>query len=249
MTNYNDFMASFNRIEDFLKAMINAKYNMPFYKLLDEAMKRDKLVKQFYQELRTMSDLRNILAHGDPNDPVAVPSESTLERIKFIESQFTNPLKVKDAFKKSINIVDAKDSLTEVLSIINKYHYSQFPVVKSGEFIGLITENGITNWLAASVEEDSISIKNTSVQDVILGDEESGSYSFLLATDTLYDVIDKFEEIRKVGNRTATIIVLNRKTSPVNIEDIYTILTPWDLDTIYKDLGVGLGEKWNNLLL
>ncbi|MGM0395684.1 MAG: CBS domain-containing protein [Bacillota bacterium] len=242
MTNYNDFMSSFNRIEDFLKDLIDAKYNMPFYKLLEEASKRDKLAKQFYQELRTMSDLRNIIAHGDPNDPVALPSESTLERIKFIENQFTNPLKVKDAFKKSVSVVDAKDSLSEVLSNINKYHYSQFPVVKSGEFIGLITENGITNWLAASVEEDTISIKNTSVQDVILGDEESDSYSFLLTTDTLYDVIDKFEKIRKMGNRTTTIIVLNRKKSPVKIEDIYTILTPWDLDTIYRKLGMGLEQ-------
>ncbi len=242
MTNYNDFMSSFNRIEDFLKDLVDAKYNMAFYKLLEEAMKRDKLVKQFYQELRTMSDLRNIIAHGDPNDPVALPSESTLERIKFIEGQFTNPIKVKDAFKKSVNAVDAKDSLAEVLSEIDKYHYSQFPVAKSGKFIGLITENGLTNWLAASVKDDIISIKNTSVQDVILRDEESDSYSFSLSTDTLYDVIDKFEEIRKMGNRTATIIVLNRKVSPVNIEDIYTILTPWDLDTIYGKLGMGLEE-------
>ena len=240
MTNYNEFMSEFNRIEDFLKDLVNAKYNMPFYKLLEEAMKRDKLVKQFYQELRTMSDLRNIIAHGDPNDPVALPSESTLNRIRFIEDQFTNPLKVIDVFKKSVDAFDATDSLAEVLSEIDKYHYSQFPVVKSGEFIGLITENGITNWLAASAREDIISIRNTTVQDVILGDEESGSYSFLLASDTLYDVIDKFEEIRKKKNRTATIIVLNRKVNPVNIEDIYTILTPWDLDTIFSKLGMGL---------
>ena len=240
MTNYNEFMSEFNRIEDFLKDLVNAKYNMPFYKLLEEAMKRDKLVKQFYQELRTMSDLRNIIAHGDPNDPVALPSESTLNRIRFIEDQFTNPLKVIDVFKKSVDAFDATDSLAEVLSEIDKYHYSQFPVVKSGEFIGLITENGITNWLAASAREDIISIRNTTVQDVILGDEESGSYSFLLASDTLYDVIDKFEEIRKKKNRTATIIVLNRKVNPVNIEDIYTILTPWDLDIIFSKLGMGL---------
>ena len=240
MTNYNEFMSEFNRIEDFLKDLVNAKYNMPFYKLLEEAMKRDKLVKQFYQELRTMSDLRNIIAHGDPNDPVALPSKSTLNRIRFIEDQFTNPLKVIDVFEKSVDAFDATDSLAEVLSEIDKYNYSQFPVARSGEFIGLITENGITNWLAASVREDIISIRNTTVQDVILGDEESGSYSFLLASDTLYDVIDKFEEIRRKKNRTATIIVLNRKVSPVNVEDIYTILTPWDLDEIYGKLGMGL---------
>ena len=240
MTNYNEFMSEFNRIEDFLKDLVNAKYNMPFYKLLEEAMKRDKLVKQFYQELRTMSDLRNIIAHGDPNDPVALPSESTLNRIRFIEDQFTNPLKIIDVFKKSVDAFDATDSLAEVLSEIDKYHYSQFPVVKSGEFIGLITENGITNWLASSVKNDNISIKNTTVQDVILGDEESDSYSFMLTSDTLYDVIDKFEEIRRKKNRTATIIVLNRKVNPVNVEDIYTILTPWDLDIIFSKLGMGL---------
>ncbi|HZH94091.1 MAG TPA: CBS domain-containing protein [Tissierellaceae bacterium] len=240
MTNYNEFMSEFNRIEDFLKDLVNAKYNMPFYKLLEEAMKRDKLVKQFYQELRTMSDLRNIIAHGDPNDPVALPSKSTLNRIRFIEDQFTNPLKIIDVFKKSVDAFDATDSLEEVLSEIDKYHYSQFPVVKSGEFIGLITENGITNWLASSVKNDNISIKNTTVQDVILGDEESDSYSFMLTSDTLYDVIDKFEEIRRKKNRTATIIVLNRKVNPVNVEDIYTILTPWDLDIIFSKLGMGL---------
>lgn len=105
---------------------------------------------------------------------------------------------------------------------------------------GLITENGIANWLANNIEKDIISIKKTTVKDVIVNEEERESYSILYSYNTLYDVIEKFEKGRNIGKRIFIIIVLKSPQKNIRLEDIYTIITPWDLDLIYKNLGLEL---------
>jgi predicted transcriptional regulator len=37
--------------------------------------------------------------------------------------------------------------------LIKKHDYSQFPIYDEDEFVGLLTENGITRWLAKHVTQ------------------------------------------------------------------------------------------------
>ncbi len=236
MNIHEEFIQSFNNIEKILKEEVDNQDYLPFYRLVDLNSKKNKIVKKHKQELKVLADLRNIIVHGDIKNPVAVPSKNSLEKIKFIEKQLFNPPKIMEVFDNNIKGVRITEPLTNVLNIIREYGYSQFPVVKDNKFIGLITENGITNWLAKNIEEDIISIKETSIEDVIVNDEESKSYDLLYSQDTLYDVIEKFEDNGKRISRTYSIIVLNKPRREVRLEDIYTIITPWDLEIIYKNI-------------
>ena len=85
-----------------------------------------------------------------------------------------------------------------------------------------------------------ISIKNTSVKDVIANEEERESYNILYSYNTLYDVIEEFEKGRNTGKRIFIIIVLKNPQKTIHLKDIYTIITPWDLDLIYGKLGLEL---------
>lgn len=238
MDNNRLFIDSFNNIEQKLREDIGAYNNVAFYELVDKNAKKNKLIRQFHSELKTMGDLRNFIVHGDILSPMAVASEITVKRINFIEKQLTNPMKITDIFSKNIVGVSEEDSLSDLLNLVEKKRYSQYPVMGKDGLRGLITENGITNWLANNIEKDLISIKKTIVKDVIANEEERESYNILYSYNTLYDVIDEFEKGRNTGKRIFIIIVLNKPQEKIHLKDMYTIITPWDLDLIYSKLGL-----------
>lgn len=232
------FIQSFNNIEQKLREDIDAFNNVPFYELIDKNAKKNKLIKQFENELKTMGDLRNFIVHGDILSPIAVASEITVKRINFIEKQLTEPMKITEVFSEDVVGVNEDDSLAKLLHLVKKERYSQYPVISQNGLHGLITENGITNWLANNIEKDIISIKKTTVKDVIANEEERESYNILYSYNTLYDVIEEFEKGRNTGKRIFIIIVLKSPQKIIKLEDIYTIITPWDLDLIYRSLGL-----------
>lgn len=240
MDNNELFMQSFNNIEKKLRDDIDAYNNVPFYELVDKNAKKNKLIRQFDNELKTMGDLRNFIVHGDILSPMAIASEITVNRINFIEKQLTNPMKITELFEENVVGVNEDDSLSDLLKLLEKKRYSQYPVINQEGLKGLITENGIANWLANNIEKDIISIKKTTVKDVIVNEEERESYSILYSYNTLYDVIEEFERGRNIGKRIFIIIVLKSPQKNIRLEDIYTIITPWDLDLIYKNLGLEL---------
>ena len=240
MDNNEQFMQYFNSIEKKLRLDIDAQNNVAFYELVDKNARKNKLVRQFENELKTMGDLRNFIVHGDILNPLAIASEITVKRIKFIKKQLTNPMKITEVFSENVIGVNEDDSLADLLYLVEKKRYSQYPVISKDGLNGLITENGITNWLANNIEKDIISIKNTSVKDVIANEEERESYNIMYSYNTLYDVIEEFEKGRNKGKRIFIIIVLKEKTEKAHLKDIYTIITPWDLDLIYSNLGLKL---------
>lgn len=238
MNNNQIFLHTFNNIERKLKKDVGASNNVTFYRLLKENSRKNQLLKEFKNELETMGDLRNIIAHGNIEFPCAVVTERTIERIKFIEKQLTNPTKISEMFSRNVIGVSEDDSLADVLGIIHKDKYSQFPVIGKEGFIGFITENGITNWLANNIEKDVFSMRETTIKDVILEEEERENYSILYSKNTLYDVLEEFEKDRNTPNRIFIIIVLHKPKKKFFLKDIHTIITPWDIDLIYKNLGL-----------
>lgn len=231
-------MNSFNNIEDFLKTNLDLPYNASFHSMLHKLSLENKIVKYYKNELNSLRELRNFLVHGDMEEPLAVASEATVKRIKIIEAALISPKKIREVFKQGIVALDEHDSLEKALLIIKKKKYSQFPVIGKDGFVGLVTENGITRWLANNIDKDVISIKDTCICDVMIADEEVDSYSFLYAYDTLYDVVKTFEKGRSAHRRNFVVIVLNRKTDKVFEDDIYRILTPGDLNIIFKNIGL-----------
>ncbi len=238
MSNNLEFMKSFNRIENKLRDNIDGFRNIPFYDLVDKNSEINKQVKEFNTELKGLADLRNFIVHGEIGDPLAVVSDRGIKRIRYIEKELTDPMKIEELFPKSVIGVRADTSLSALLDIIKEKKYSQFPVLNGDDFIGLITENGISNWLANNIKDDQVSIKGVLVRDVIPEEQEKESYSILYKTDTLYDVIGKFEEAYKTEDRTFVVIVLDEPKDKVTLREIYTMITPWDLDLIYKNLGL-----------
>lgn len=103
--------------------------------------------------LRVAAELRNVLIHQktQPYYSLAIPTLPVVERLERIAKNLANPVKVLPRFQRRVETVDPSDLLGDVLRIIAKRDFSQFPVYSDERFRGLLTENGITRWLSRNV--------------------------------------------------------------------------------------------------
>lgn len=239
MDYYKEFLLTFNRIEKYLDSYNNSDRPMPFYKLVNWGKKKNKVVQRYESELKSMADLRNILVHENTGNPIAIPSGNTVELIKHIEEELLTPKKINQLFDSRLITIDIESTLANVLHTIRMYQFSQFPVVDGDVFIGLLTENAMINWLANNIEEDSISLKETKIRDILEKDEKKNLFVYLNEDASLYEALEEFEKGRIKNIRKFTIVVLNKdvdKSKTIKVEDIYCLLTPWDLEKIYREI-------------
>lgn len=197
----------------------------------------NKINKHYKDELLTLGQLRNFLEHEQTKDVLAIVTNETLSRFKTIESNLSNPKKIYEVFSKGVECVSITDSLEKVLKIVKEKEYSQFPVLENNIFQGFISDNGITNWLAGNIEEEIFSIKETSVKDIIAEEEEQKNFKILVSGDNLYDVIGSFDKGLK-NHSSFVVIVINSPKHEILLDDLYTIITPWDLNKVYKEVGL-----------
>ena len=102
--------------------------------------------------LEQVADVRNLLAHGktEAYEYPVVPTRRLAQQLHGCVDALLHPERVADRFLREVRTVSRNDSLAGVLALVNEYKYSQFPVYDDGRCQGLLTENGITRWLAAS---------------------------------------------------------------------------------------------------
>lgn len=238
LSNYVRYTGEFNTLHDVLKSKLNSK-ERNFGVLLSEGRRRkDKIINNYFDELDFHRGFRNILAHshmsGKP--PVAQPSDTVIEEIMILINKIKSPKKAFNLFKKDVKHFNYDDGLGEVLKFVNENQYSQFPVFEGNQLKGLITENGITQFLSRSVKDDIFLISETNVSDVITLDEAKDSWEIVSSNALLIDIKDVFSRKLNAGNSLFAILISNRGTVIEKPEDIIGIITPWDLPEILKNI-------------
>ncbi|MBG9982004.1 CBS domain-containing protein [Aerococcaceae bacterium DSM 111020] len=238
LTNYEKFLRAFNTLHETLGKKLNQP-NLQFGALLKVAEKnRDKVVMNYLSELDFYREFRNFLVHQATIEkpPVAEPNDFIIDEINDIIASIENPKKVYELFINEVIHFNMEDSLSTVLRVVNEKEYSQFPVFNNNELIGLVSENGITRFLAESVNDDIISIVETKVKDVIDQDEAKGSISIVNSNTLIHDVEEIFNKKLHEGNSFFAILVSNRGHKIEKPEDIVGIITPWDLPIILDNM-------------
>lgn len=141
---------------------------------------------------------------------------------------------MRDVFLSNVIVFQVNDMLTDVLEVIRKEHYSQFPVFDHNELIGLITENGIPSFLAQSVEEDIISIKEITISDILNATnvEAVDAYVVINTNKNVYEVEDIFVKNTKKGNARFAILLSHLANKIGKPQDIAGIITPWDMPKV-----------------
>src|SRR5688572_30898717 len=141
------FRAAFNQVEHAIKTLSGSRAG-PLARLIERLSETHPEWK-FRQSLLEMTRLRNEIAHAEGTDYLrAVPTEGAIAELKRILKSITWLDAVGQRFGKEVECVSSGHTLTQVLDIVRARDYSQFPVVDGPRLRGLLTENGITRWLA-----------------------------------------------------------------------------------------------------
>jgi predicted transcriptional regulator len=175
-----------------------------------------------------VAQIRNPLVHGPtrPGEYPLVPSARLVREVEALRNRLTRPDQAIPAFERPVETLAPAESLAEVLKLIRKRNYSQFPVYDDGlTFRGLLTENGITRWLARHVatELSLIDLEEVSVKTV-LREEEQPQYNCAFVTRG-----ESVERIRQLfAERDMLEAVLISPNGKRN-EKLLGIATRWDL--------------------
>lgn len=236
--NVSEFLGAYNDLQNALKKRLNYKGDRDFSTYLYWAKdNNDSVIMNYYDELNSIREFRNILTHESTSEifPLANPNEKLIERMKFLIEKIGNHKTVGELFKSEVKTLNANDSLKKTLEHINTHGYSQYPVFDKNKLIGIITENGITNFLAKKSKNDFIDLKGATVLDVLKIDKDKNLYEIVDENTSVFEVEEIFENQIRNGNSAYVVLISNEK-EPIEIKDILGIITPWDVPKMLEHM-------------
>lgn len=167
--NSERFLFAYNRIEQNLKKIDgnNGSY-LPFYKLVDNAKRKNPIIRKFEDDLRAYANLRNAIVHNltDAEFAIAEPHDEVVQKVEQIERLLTKPLTVGKLFRRRVHVMRGTDSLVSGLALIRKQEFNQIPIYGKKGFIGLVTSTAIMYWLADKHPKGTIINKKYTLMDV-----------------------------------------------------------------------------------
>jgi predicted transcriptional regulator len=220
------FEADYNAVDHFLrKALSNDQY-VPFVQLVNEYSRKHAGWRDDADLLKTIARVRNAIVHGktEPYRYVAVPTPAIVRHLRVCRDRLTNPARVIPTFQRAVETVPIHEALSRVLKIIRGRDYSQFPIYEAKRFRGLLTENGITRWLAHHVATklSLIELDDIPVNQVLQNEESRKTHHFVARDVRVDDVSALFASHELLE---AVLITASGKES----EALLGIATRWDM--------------------
>jgi len=188
------FEIAFNRLDRFLRDQQGLGREVGFVKVVREFddgnrwwSHRDFII--------SCANLRNVLIHERTGSHLAHPTSGAVAQLEKICAQLIDR-RVFPTFKRKVETIQVDDSLLSVLKIIRTRNYSQFPVYHEKQLRGLLTENGITRWLAehGTTKMEIVDLQDTCIRDVLREEEVKKTFQVVAAGTTVTQVRSLFAE-------------------------------------------------------
>ncbi|MBO0439501.1 CBS domain-containing protein [Candidatus Enterococcus ikei] len=190
-----EFLSSFNRIEKWFREQLNNPTSMGFSEMVRRlARKKDSQITLFQDDLLQMAQLRNAIVHEriSTDFVIAEPNDWAVQRMQEIEQALISPEKVLPRFSKKVTGFDVNISIKEILSIVARKQYSQFPIYDDGVFKGLITVRGIGIWLAIESSKGDIHLEGKKASELLVNNYKGSNYQFVSKETTVFQVEEMF---------------------------------------------------------
>lgn len=222
------FLTAFNRIETYLKREEGNAIYINFTDIIRTTKKSNPVVRRYEDDLIELAYLRNAIVHKktDAMYAIAEPHETIVKKIEMIEEKLTAPKLVYPTFNRPVQMFQINDTLSTMLEVVNEKSFSQFPIYDDHLFKGLITGNGLTNWLAKNVEDDYLSRNETHLKEILLCEEDGANYSFISRDTSVYEAVDIFTSQMNKGRRLEALLITHNGRPT---ETLLGIITSWDI--------------------
>ncbi|TCS80395.1 CBS domain-containing protein [Tepidibacillus fermentans] len=230
MRNSDRFLIAFNSIEKILRKHAPYDHYVPFSRLIGYVKKYNPIVMKYYDDLKEFSDLRNAIVHDsiDVNYAIAEPHDQVVQLIEKIEQELRQPMKVVPLFQKKVTTFQSTHTLKDILRAINTFSYSKFPIYDKQKFLGLLTKDGITNWIAKHVDKEPLSFSNVYLKDVLTHEKKKDeNYRFIHQEMNIYDIKDIFRKNVEEGTYRIDALLITEHGD--HKEPLLGIITLWDM--------------------
>ena len=202
MENYAErFLKAYNQLDYTIKNLYNFKRGMPFSDCIRRAVPLNSVIRKFEDELVDYSRLRNAIVHSTQGDDeiIAIPKKEVVEKLEHITKLVCTPPKVYDTVcRKDVLCVESDVSIKKTISLISKSGYSNIPVIKNDEILGVANGQKILNKLGNVINDNGDVceyINKTKIEDIL---SDQNFYTFASKNTTINEILDMFNENRKL---------------------------------------------------
>lgn len=194
-------------------------------------------------ELDMINNFRNTIIHRQTEEfyNIAEPSEMTMNMMRELINSIVKPISVKQYFKENdrpeINSVKPSDTLRDVFNKINSTGFSQFPVFDNQKLEGIITENGMTHFIARQIGQGEIELESHDVAEVLAKfDENAQAYVILNQDAPLYEVLNLM--YYNIENKESRYVLISNSndTKKITREQIVGLFTTYDIPRLVQAL-------------
>ncbi len=223
--NSREFLAIFNRIEKWMQGQLERPQNMGFTQMAHVLKKRKDLqIARYEDDLIQIAQLRNAIVHDmiSPDFVIAEPNDWVIKKIREIEHELLMPEKLNVRFRKKVMAFEYSTPFSTLLHIIADKGYSQFPIYNKGRFVGLLTTQGIGQWLAKESQKGAVVIDNQQISDIMDMDRKRLSVQFMSGEQFVFQAVKLFQE-----NPRLETILITHNGRPGG--DLIGIIRPKDL--------------------
>ena len=232
MKNHKKFLNACNQLTKTLTDMFNLKMNATMGYVIRATRYRHPVIKHHYDALVMFVELRNVLVHETYDQVLAEPTDDVVEHLEHIVSRIVSAKTLKDMFLFEVTSFYDTDPIDTLFRTIQHTKYSHFPIFSDQQFLGVLTENGITHLVASKIDEDIISLKSLTIRDVLNADEHHMNYKILKLETPLYEAVEVFDS----KQHPIQLVLLSDKQVITSPKDIRGMMLPKDVAYIVDDM-------------
>ena len=241
MTAGERFLNAFAAIERLLRQKAGARREERFSALVEMAATRDPAVRRLAVDLKEYADLRNAIVHERGGGHlIAEPHESTVSRLEAIRSLLERPPQLGSSFHGPVKVSDPSEPVGTAAQEMRAGDFSQIPVYEGPTFVGLLTAETVTRWLAAMLAGGVGLVEEAPIRDVLAHTEDPLHHCSFLARDaTAFDALEEFDRHASQGWSLDAILLTHsgdRNQRPL------AIITTFDIPTLITAVGARTGR-------
>ncbi|MEX2542661.1 MAG: CBS domain-containing protein [Trueperaceae bacterium] len=193
-----DFLNAFNTIEAELKRRTGLASHDSLRQAAHRYREESRGWQRDFEAVMAFADLRNVIVHERYKRfaYLSVPSEEVLDEIHSVRDRLLEPRTAFEEFRRSeVTTVEVSTSLEELLAKVADNDFTQFPVYDHDAFVGLITSNGVTRWLAQRVQQlPLVEFDSHTVGELLEREEERPNWTFVPRALPVEEVAYAFQE-------------------------------------------------------
>lgn len=201
-SNSKRFLTAYNNIDYSIRAKYNMNRSMGFSELIRKAVALNYVIRKYEDELIDFGRLRNAIIHNNEDYIIAEPHIKVVEKIEKIEKILTTPPNALTTVCRR-DVLTAVNTLTlrEMIKLISSSGYSNIPVYKDKELIGVANGKKILQYLGNELltnEDANELLDNQNIGSLLENMNDNLYYEVVPASITVEQALRLFQENNKL---------------------------------------------------